>query len=53
MMVWMLEVEETDEPSTSPRVLECETGLMKSGKSGRDAGSKAIGFEYKTGHTSG
>lgn len=38
----MQEVEEADEPSNSPRVLVYETGLMKSGKSPRGAGSQAI-----------
>lgn len=39
---WMQEVKEADDPSKSPRVPVCETGIMMSGESGRGAGSKAI-----------
>lgn len=42
MTAWMQEVKEADDPSKSPRVLVCDTGIMMSGKSGRGAGSKAI-----------
>ena len=37
----MLEVEEVEEPSKCPMALVCGNGIMKSGETGRGAGSKA------------
>lgn len=41
MTAWMQVLEEAEELSKSPRVLVCETGILRAGKSGRGASSKA------------
>lgn len=41
MKAWTPDIEEAEKPSKSPMVRVCDNGIMKSGKLGRGAGSKA------------